>query len=132
MTTGRTAPKNIDEYIAGFPPEIQEILRQVRRTIAEAAPEAEEAIKYGIPTFTLEGNLVHFGAFKKHVGFYPTPSGLAQFKDELAGYEGSKGAVRFLLDRPIPFDLIRAVVRFRVEENLQRAAARGKAKTVQE
>ena len=104
MRTDQTAPKDIDEYIAGFPPDIQEILEEIRMTIRQAAPDAEEAIKYGIPTLTLEGYLVHFGAFKKHIGFYPTPSGLEQFNDELAGYEGSKGAVRFPLDRPIPFE----------------------------
>ena len=126
MKPDRSTPQSVDEYIAGFPPEVQEILQQVRTTISEAAPDAEEAIKYRIPTFTLEGNLVHFGAFKKHIGFYPTPSGLEQFKDELAGYEGSKGAVRFPLDKPVPYDLIRAIVKFRVKENLERAAAKKK------
>ena len=128
MIPDGTAPKNIDEYIAGFPQEIQEILLQVRMAIREAAPDAEEAIKYQLPTFTLKGNLVHFGAFKKHIGFYPTPSGLEQFRDELSAYQGSKGAVRFPLDKPIPLDLIRAIVRYRVEENLQKAAAQRKTK----
>jgi uncharacterized protein YdhG (YjbR/CyaY superfamily) len=122
----RAAPQNIDDYIAGFPHDAQEILQKVRATIREAAPEAEEAIKYGIPTFTLKGNLVHFGAYKAHIGFYPTPTGIDKFQDELSAYESSKGAVKFPLDKPFPFDLISRIVRFRVAENLQRAEARGK------
>jgi uncharacterized protein YdhG (YjbR/CyaY superfamily) len=116
----------IDEYIALYPPEVQAILQQVRQTAREVAPEAQEAIAYGIPTFKLHGNLVHFAAYKKHIGFYPTPSGLEAFKTELAGYKGSKGAVQFPLDQPIPYDLIRRITLFRVEENLRRAAAKGK------
>lgn len=119
-------PRDIDEYIAGFPEDVQEILEKVRRTIREAAPDAEEAIKYQIPTFTLKGNLVHFAAFKKHIGFYPAPSGIERFKDELSAYEGAKGSVRFPLDQPIPFDLIGRIVRFRVRENLEGAEAKGK------
>jgi uncharacterized protein YdhG (YjbR/CyaY superfamily) len=122
----QTAENSIDEYIAGFPPDVQELLQKVRMTIREAAPDAEETIKYRLPTFTLEGNLVHFGAFKKHIGFYPAPTGLEQFKNELSGYEGSKGAVRFPLDKPIPFDLISKITKFRVKENLERAKARTK------
>jgi uncharacterized protein YdhG (YjbR/CyaY superfamily) len=122
----QTAPETIDEYIAGFPPDVQEILEKIRMTIREAAPEAEEAIKYRIPTFTLKGNLVHFGAFKKHIGFYPTPTGTEQFREELSAYESSKGSVRFPPDQPIPYDLISRIVKFRVRENLARAAARGK------
>jgi len=126
MKADQTAPKTIDEYIAAFPPDVQEILEKVRATIREAAPEAEEAIKYGIPTFTLKGNLVHFGAYKKHIGFYPTPTGLDKFKNELSSYEGSKGTVRFPLDKPIPFDLISKITKFRVKENLERAEAKKK------
>lgn len=122
----RSAPETIDAYIAGFPPEIQEILEQIRRTIREAAPAAEEAIKYQIPTFTLKGNLVHFAAFPQHIGFYPTPTGIEAFRDELAVYEGAKGSVRFPLDQPMPFDLISRIVQFRVQENLASAAAKRK------
>ena len=132
MTTDQTAPKDIDEYIAGFPLELQQILQEIRMTIRKAAPDAEEAIKYQIPTFTLKGNLVHFAAFKKHIGFYPTPTGIEQFKDELSVYKGAKGSVQFPLDKPMPFDLISRIVRFRVEENLEAAAKRGKKKTRKE
>ena len=117
----------IDEYIAAFPAEIQAVLQAVRQVIRETAPEAKEAMAYGIPTFKLNGNLVHFGGFKKHIGFYPAPSGIEEFKEELAAYPGSKGAIQFPLDRPIPFDLIRRVVRFRMQENLSKAQA-GKSK----
>ena len=122
----RSTAKNIDEYIAGFPQDVQEILEKIRRTIREAAPDAAEAIKYQMPTFTLKGNLVHFAAFKKHIGFYPVPTGIEAFRDELAVYEGGKGSVRFPLDQPIPYDLIGRIVKFRVKENLERAEAKGK------
>jgi len=128
MKTDQTAPKNIDEYIADFPHDVQEILEKIRMTIRKAAPDAGETIKYGIPTFTLKGNLVHFGAYRKHVGFYPAPTGLEEFKEELSAYEGSKGTVRFPLDKPIPFDLITKIVKFRVKESLERAEAKGKRK----
>lgn len=114
----------IDEYIAGFPAHIQEILQRIRATIREAAPEAQEAIKYRLPTFTLHGNLVHFGAFKDHIGFFPDPSGIEAFADELAPYRTSKGTVQFPLDKPIPYDLIRKVTAYRVQENLAKAAAK--------
>lgn len=117
MTASRTQANDIDAYIAGFPDEIQEILQKVRSTIRQAAPEAKEAIKYGLPTFVLNGNLVHFGGFPKHIGFYPTPSGIEKFKDELAVYKGAKGSVQFPLDQPIPYDLIRRITLFRVQEN---------------
>lgn len=126
MKSDQIAPQNIDEYIAGFSTDIQEILAKIRLTIREAAPEAEETIKYQIPTFALKSNLVHFAAFKKHIGFYPTPTGIEQFKDELSVYEGAKGSVKFPLDQPIPFDLISKIVKFRVAENLEQAAAKGK------
>jgi len=126
MKTDQTAPRNIDEYIAGFPRDVQEILEQMRLTIREAAPDAEETISYRMPTFTLKGNLVHFAAHKKHIGLYPTPSGIEKFEDELSAYRSSKGAVQFPLDRPIPFDLISEIVKFRVKENLERAEAKGK------
>lgn len=111
------SPRNIDEYIAAFPQDIQEILQKIRATIREAAPQARETISYQMPTFTLKGNLVHFAAFKRHIGFFPTPSGVEQFKDELTGYKTSKGTIQFPLGQPIPYDLIRRIVLFRVQEN---------------
>ena len=122
MKTGQKAPKNIDEYIAGFPPEIQEILEKIRLTIREAAPKAEEAISYMIPTFKLNGNLVHFAAYKRHIGIYPAPRGNEAFKKELSAYGGGKGTVQFRLDKPIPYALIRKIVKFRVKENSVEAA----------
>ena len=116
MKTAKVPPKNIDEYIAGFPPDVQQVLEQIRATIREAAPAAEEAIKYQIPTFVLNENLVHFAAFKSHVGFYPTPSGIEKFKDELSTYDGAKGSVRFPIDKAMPLKLIRKIVAFRVKE----------------
>ena len=128
MDANNTKPKDIAEYIAGFPKETQEILEKIRTTIRQAAPDAEETISYQIPTFTLKGNLVHFAAYRKHIGFYPTSTGIEKFKDELAAYEGAKGSVRFPLDEPIPYDLISRIVAFRVKENLERAEAKGKKK----
>ena len=124
MKTGTTPPLNIDEYIAGFPKDVQDILQEIRRIIKKAAPDAEEAIKYQIPTFVLNGNLVLFAAFQKHVGFYPTPSGIKEFKDELSAYGGAKGSVQFPLDRPIPFNLIRKIAKFRVKEAREKVAAK--------
>src|SRR5262245_37178450 len=126
MRTEQTAPKDIDDYISGFPDDIQKRLEAIRRTIREAAPEAEEAIKYQMPTFTLEGNLVHFAAFKNHIGFYPAPRGIEMFKEELTAYEGSKGTIRFPLNKPVPLDLISRIVKFRVLDNLERADAKAK------
>jgi uncharacterized protein YdhG (YjbR/CyaY superfamily) len=126
MTTHKTTPKNIDEYKVGFPKDIQEILECIRATIRNAAPDAQEKISYGMPTFTLEGNLVHFAAYKRHIGFYPTPAGIEEFKNELSAYKGAKGSVQFPLDQPIPYDLISKIVAYKVRENLERAAAKGK------
>jgi uncharacterized protein YdhG (YjbR/CyaY superfamily) len=125
----QTAPKTIDEYIAGFPKDVQEILEKIRMTIREAAPEAEETISYQLPTFTLYGNLVHFAAFKKHIGFYPTPTGIEEFKNELSAYKGAKGSVQFPLDKLIPYDLISRIVEFRVKENLGKAEAKKKKRS---
>ncbi|MDD3617856.1 MAG: DUF1801 domain-containing protein [Desulfobulbaceae bacterium] len=122
-------PKNIDEYIAHFPPDVQEILEQIRAAIKEAAPEAEEAIKYRIPTFVLKENIVHFAAFKNHVGFYPTPSGIEEFKDELSSYERAKGSVRFPVDKPMPLKLIKKIVMFRVKEAEAKAPATKRKKS---
>lgn len=128
MPSDQPTPRTIDEYIAGFPDEVQQVLQQIRLTIGSAAPDAQEAISYQMPTFKLHGNLVHFAAHKKHIGFYPAPSGIEAFKDELAPYASSKGAVQFPLDQPIPYDLIRNIVTFRVAENLARAEAKRRKK----
>jgi uncharacterized protein YdhG (YjbR/CyaY superfamily) len=119
---------SIDEYIAGFPKDIQAKLQQMRATISKAAPKAEEAIKYAMPTFVLNGNLVHFAAFKNHIGFYPAPTGIEAFKKELAAYEGSKGAIRFPLDAPLPLSLVSRIVKFRVKKNLEMAKAKKPAR----
>ena len=120
--------KEIDKFIAAYPEEVQAVLNKVRATIRAAAPGAEETINYGIPTFTLNGNLVHFSAFKTHIGFYPTPTGIEKFKKELSKYEGAKGSVKFPLDQPIPYELIEKIVKFRVKENLAKAEAKKKKK----
>lgn len=126
--------KPIDVYIAQYPKEVQAILKKIRSTIKKAAPKAEETINYQIPTFTLHGNLVHFAAFKTHIGFYPTPTGIEKFKKELSIYEGAKGSVKFPLDQPIPYALIADIVAFRVKENTERANAKkdklARAKTI--
>lgn len=111
----------MDEYIANFPEDVQNILQKIRSVIGKAAPGAAETIKYRIPTFTLNGNLVHFAAFQNHIGFYPTPTGIERFKKELAVYEVAKGTVRLPLDKPIPYDLITEIVKFRVQENMNSA-----------
>src|SRR6478752_2967097 len=106
MQANQTTPKDIDEYIATFPLDVQALLQQIRVTIKSAAPNAEETISYQMPTFTLNGHyLVYFGAYKKHIGFYPAPIGIAEFEADLAGYESGKGTVKFPLDQPMPFDL---------------------------
>lgn len=112
--------KTIDEYIDTFPEDVQKILNELRQTIREIAPEAEETINYQIPTFTLNGNLVHFAAFPTHIGFYPTPSGMEAFKKELSGYKSAKGSVQFPIHEPLPLPLIRRIVEYRVKENLER------------
>jgi uncharacterized protein YdhG (YjbR/CyaY superfamily) len=126
MRTNQKASKDIDEYISRFPSDVQEILEKIRMTIRKAAPDAEETIKYQMPTFTLSGNLVHFGAFKKHIGFYPVPRGIEPFKDQLSAYEGEKATVRFPLDKPIPYGLITRIVKFRVKKNREGAEAKAK------
>jgi uncharacterized protein YdhG (YjbR/CyaY superfamily) len=110
--------KTIDEYIKDFPEDVQKILEKMRRVIHDAAPQAEEAMRYGIPTFRLNGNLVHFGAFKTHIGFYPAPRGIEAFKKELEQFMGGKGTVKFPFDKPIPYDLVAKITKFRAEENL--------------
>lgn len=110
--------KNIDEYIATFPKNTQTVLQELRQAIRDAAPEAEEAISYQMPAFKLKGNLVYFAVFKNHIGFFPTSSGVQAFQKELSSYETSKGTIRFPLDKPIPFDLVKRIVKYRVKENL--------------
>ena len=122
------APQDVDEYISGFPKDVQEKLEKLRATIQEAAPEAEEKISYQMPTYALKGNLVHFAAYKKHIGFYPTPSGIEKFKEKLSAYKGAKGSVQFPIDEPIPYDLVREIVAFRVKENLEKAQAKRRKK----
>jgi uncharacterized protein YdhG (YjbR/CyaY superfamily) len=120
MSAKKKSYKTIDEYISTFPKKVQLILEQLRRVIREEAPQAEEAISYQIPTFKFHGNLVHFAAFQNHIGFYPTPSGIEAFKKELSAYKLSKGTVRFPINEPLPFDLIRKVVAYRVKEHLNK------------
>ncbi len=124
MSTKRTAPTDIDEYIAGFPVDVQAILEQIRQTVRQAAPDAEETIKYQMPTFTLNGNLVYFAAFKNHIGFYPPVTGFAKIRKALSDYEGPKGSLIFPFAEPIPFDLISRIVKFRTKENLVKAEAK--------
>ncbi|NOT76759.1 MAG: hypothetical protein HOP08_17675 [Cyclobacteriaceae bacterium] len=128
MKADAIVSKDIDAYIAGYPEEVQEKLQKVREAIRKAAPEAGETIAYGIPTFTLNGNLVHFGGFKNHIGFYPAPMGIAAFKKELSVYKGNKGSVQFPLDKPMPLALIAKIVKYRVKKNLEKTKAKLKKK----
>lgn len=118
---GKITYESIDDYISKFPPEIQEILSTIRKVIKEAAPDAKEKISYQMPTFELHGNLVHFAAFKNHIGFYPTPNGIDAFKEELSVYKGAKGSIQFPLNQPMPYELISKIVKYRVAENIQKA-----------
>lgn len=127
METGRGHFKTIDDYIDTFPEDVKAVLNQLRQTIREAAPEAQETISYRMPTFTLNGNLVHFAAFKNHIGFYPTPAGIQAFKEELSRYKGAKGSVQFPLDEPLPVELIRRIVEHRVKQNRERKPKRRQA-----
>lgn len=123
MQPTATKYETIDEYVATFPGNVQAILKEIRQTIQETEPDAVEAISYRIPTFKLRGkNLVHFGAYKSHIGFYPTPSALESFSEELSAYASGKGSAQFPLDKPMPLDLIRAIVRFRVTQIPEKAA----------
>lgn len=124
MKTKKAGFTSIDEYIATFPEDIQKILEELRTTIQDAAPDAVEKISYQMPTFDLKGNLIHFAAFKNHIGLYPTPSGTEAFKDELSMYQGAKGSIKFPIDKPLPMKLIRKIVKFRVAENLKKAELR--------
>ena len=119
---------SIDTYIATFPQDTQKILQQVRKTIRAAAPDAQEKIGYQMPTFFLNGNLVHFAAYENHIGFYPTPRGIEAFKTELSVYKGAKGSVQFPIDRPMPLKLITKIVKFRVAQNTKTPEKKSKGK----
>lgn len=121
MEISKTTYESIDDYISKFPTEVQEILMTIRKVIKESAPDAKEKISYQMPTFALHGNLVHFAAFKNHIGFYPAPSGIEAFKEELSVYKGAKGSVQFPINKPLPYELISKIVKFRVAENIKKA-----------
>ncbi len=112
----QTKMTTVDEYILQFPVEVQAILQTLRKLVKDISPEAEEKMSYQMPTYYLKGNLVHFAAYKNHIGFYPTPAGIDAFKDELSDYKSAKGSVQFPIDKPIPFELIKRIVEFRVSE----------------
>ena len=124
--TSNTKFKTVDEYLSAVPANAKSILEKLRKTIKQAAPQAEELISYNMPAFKLNGMLVYYAAYKDHIGFYPTPSGIEAFKKELSDYEGAKGSVKFPIVRPVPFDLISKIVKFRVGENLEKAGAKKK------
>lgn len=128
MKAKQQQPTTIDAYIADFPKDVQERLEKVRATIRKAAPDAEEAIKYLIPTFVLNGNLIHFGGYKNHIGLYPGSKPIEEFREELSKYEVSKGTVKFPLDKPLPIGLITKITKFCVKRNLEKATAKGKKK----
>jgi uncharacterized protein YdhG (YjbR/CyaY superfamily) len=124
----RATAKSVDDYISLYPQNVQAILQKLRQTIRDAAPQAKEVISYRIPSYKFHGFLVHFGAFQDHIGFFPTSSPRRVFKKELSKYEGGKGTIRFPLDRPIPYGLVRKIVKFRVRENLGESEESSKAK----
>jgi uncharacterized protein YdhG (YjbR/CyaY superfamily) len=123
-----TSIDNVDEYISGFPKDTQKFLKQLRATIIKAVPEAEEVISYQMPAYNFYGKLVYFAAYENHIGFYPTPSGIENFKKDLSGYKTSKGAVQFPINEPLPLPLISKIVAFRAKENLETAHIKGKIK----
>ena len=123
MATRSTA-SSIDEYIAGFPPETRKMLKELRALIRASAPDATETISYAIPTFDLNGHLVHFAGYKQHIGFYPTGRGVEAFKEELKPYKGGRGSVQFPLGQPLPTGLIRRIVEYRVAENIGKVSGR--------
>jgi uncharacterized protein YdhG (YjbR/CyaY superfamily) len=128
MEAEKAVPATMDEYIAGFPSGVREDLQAIRAAVRDTAPEAEETIKYGMPTFVLDGNLVYFAAFKKHIGFYGTSveMGGGALRDELSAFAGPKGSLKFPFGQPVPLDLVRRIVQIRVADNHRRAAAKGK------
>ncbi len=125
---GMSTATSVDAYIAGFPPEVQSRLKQMRQAIARLAPDATETIGYGIPTFKLHGNLVHYAGYANHVGFYPGGAGIAAFQEEIAGYKSAKGSVQFPHDRPLPIALVKKIVKYRVAQNEAKAAEKAKPK----
>jgi uncharacterized protein YdhG (YjbR/CyaY superfamily) len=128
MKSNQPTPQTIDEYISGFPAEVQEVLQKIRMTIRKAAPKAEESMSYKMPTFNLNGHyLVYFAAYKNHIGFYPAPIGMPEFQEALSRYQAGKGTLQFPLDQPIPYPLITKIVKHRVKENLARPAKQKKA-----
>lgn len=128
MDKTKSTFQSIDEYIKTFPKEVQLILQELRKVIQEEAPEASEKISYQIPTFYLNGNLVHFAAYKNHIGFYPGASGIAKFKKEIDKYKNAKGSVQFPIDQPLPFELVRKIVKFRVGEYKKKVPKKKKKK----
>jgi len=126
MKPARETPATIDEYIADFSPEVRVMLERLRLAIRTAAPDVTEKISYQMPTFYFKGNLVHFAAYKHHVGFYPAPSGISAFQQELSAYKTSKGAVQFPLDKPLPLELVKKIVEFRVTENSKKLAKKAR------
>ena len=128
MKSNQPTPQTIDEYISGFPAEVQEVLQKIRMTIRKAAPKAEESMSYKMPTFNLNGHyLVYFAAYKNHIGFYPAPIGMPEFQEALSRYQAGKGTLQFPLDQPIPYPIITKIVKYRVKENLARPAKQKKA-----
>lgn len=127
MDEKKEQPTTIDEYVAQFPQDVQQILNSLRSVIQESAPQAVERISYQMPAFYLKGNLVYFGAHKHHIGFYPTGSGIEAFKEELSAFKWSKGVVQFPLNEPIPYELVSKIVKFRVAENLKKSSANKKS-----
>ncbi len=119
-------PKNVDAYISDFPEEVQQLMKQLRATIKKAEPKAEEVISYGMAGYKYNGMLVYFAGYKNHIGFYPAPRGIEEFKKELSAYKGSKGTVQFPLDKPLPFQLITKIVKFRAKENLEKTKLKKK------
>jgi uncharacterized protein YdhG (YjbR/CyaY superfamily) len=128
MEGNKISFQSIDEYISTFPPEVQEILQTLRQVIKESAPDAIEKISYQMPTFALHGNLVHFAAYKNHIGFYPGASGIASFQDKLSAYKNAKGSVQFPIEKQLPYELITEIVKFRVVENVKKAEEKLKKK----
>jgi uncharacterized protein YdhG (YjbR/CyaY superfamily) len=127
MKITQTAPRNIDDYIAGVPTDIQKIMQKIRATIRKAAPQAEETISYKMPAFNLNGQyLIYFAAYKKHIGMYPVPTGDAEFRQQIEAYQTGKGTLQFPLDQPIPYKLISRIVKLRAKENMERAQMKRK------
>ncbi len=121
MDTNERTSDTVEQYIAGFPPDVQHILQTIRAIIKEEAPDSTERIAYGMPTYTMDKNLIHFAGYAKHIGVYPTPTGIEAFKDELSAYKNAKGSVQFPLSLPIPYELIRRITRYRVEEQAKKS-----------